>query len=157
LESGNSDATTQRLDRLLSLLGYQLTVLPTRLGTAAAAAETSRRFVFLDNRDAAFRVALQLAHDLSEADPALRVALCVAPPASTGDERFDSLIAGVVDHLLSSDGLPVPTWVQEDSRRLSEPWDIEPVPSLQAAARSRTPEAFIRHGVYLDQDELVNH
>jgi hypothetical protein len=156
LENGNSDATTERLDRILRSLGYQVTVLPTRLGTAAGAAEEIRRHVHAENLDAAFRVILQLSADLERADAALRVALCVTPPATTDDARFDALLAGVVDHALTQSGLPLPTWLSESSRRLDEPWDFEPVPSLQALARSRTPEALARHGVFLDPAELVN-
>ena len=156
LENGNSDATTDRLDRVLACLGYQVTVLPTRLGTAAAAGEDVRWFLRAKNFDAAFRAVWQLADDLGRADAALRVALCVTPPAPTGDPRFDALIAGIVEYLLSGKGLPLPTWLSEDSRRLGEPWDVEPVPSLQASARSRTPAALARHGVFLDPMELVN-
>jgi hypothetical protein len=156
VEKGHSDATTERLDRILHALGYQVTTLPTRLGTAVAAGEDIRRYVRAGNRDAAFRVVLQLAADLGSADPALRVALCVTPPAPTGDARFDALLAGVVDHVLTDDALPLPRWISESSRGLAEPWDVEPVPTLQAAARRRTPEALRRHGVFLDPAELVN-
>ena len=156
LEHGVRDATSDRLDRILRTLGYQVAILPTRLRTAAAAAEDARARVEQGNVDAAIRVALQLASDLQAADAALRVALCVTPPALTGDARLDALLAGVVDHELSRDGLPVPAWVAEDSRVLSTPWDLEPVPSLRPAARRRTSAALRRHGVFLDTRELVN-
>jgi len=156
LERGAKDATTDRLDKILRALNYQIAVLPTRLGTAAAAAETIRQYLERGNQDAALRVVLQFAADVETADPALRVALCVTPPAPTGESRYDALLAGLVDHSLSKDGLPLPLWVAEGNRRLESPWDIEPVPSLQPAARERTPEGFLRHGVYLDPAELVN-
>ena len=156
VEGGITDATTDRLDKLLRALDYQVTTLPTRRGTAAGASEEIRGFVEEGNVDAAYRVVLQLADDLASSNPALRVALCVTPPAPTGDAGFDALVAGVVDHLLTQDRLPLPEWVGEDTRSLAEPWDIEPVPSLRAAARRRTPEALRRHGVYLDPAELVN-
>jgi hypothetical protein len=108
LENGSADATTDRLDRILQVLDYQVTALPTRLGTAASAAEDVRRFVLGGNRDAAFRVLLQLVADLRHADPALRVALCVTPPALTGDDHFDALLAGLVDYVLVQGKLPRP-------------------------------------------------
>ena len=156
LENGHSDATAGRLDRLLSTLGYQVTTLPTRLGTASSAAEDIRHFLSNEQHDAALRVVWQLAADLQSADSALRVALCVTPPAPTGDERFDALLAGVVDHLLAAARLPRPTWIDEDSRTLASPWDVEPVPSLRSAARQRTSRQLQRHGIYLDPRELVN-
>ena len=110
----------------------------------------------MGNDDAAFRVVLQLATDLTRADHALRVALCVTPPALSGNPKFDALLAGIVEWELSSDGLPLPSWVGEGARRLSDPWDVEPVPALQEAARQRTPDVLRRHGVYLDPAELAD-
>ncbi len=156
LEQGRSDATTDRLERVLRALDYQLTALPTRLGTAAAAAEAVRAYAAEGKQDAAFRVVLQLAADLDAADPALRVALCVAPPAPTGDVRFDALVAGVVDYRLSIDRLPLPKWVSDVSRVLDDAWDIEPVPALRDEARRQTPDALRRHGIFLDPAELVD-
>lgn len=155
LEHGRTDATLGRLERLLRPLNYSLTALPTRLGTVAAAAEHVRRFIESGRPDGALRVVWQLATDLDSANEALRVALCVTPPAPTSDPRFDALLAGVTEHALA--GLPRPTWLNEPWRTLAEPWDVEPVPSLRAAARSVTPDELARHGVFLDPAELINH
>lgn len=159
LERGSEDATTGRLERLLRPLGYQLAALPTRLGTASSAAEAIR--AFLDrpagaDLQGALRTVWQLAADLRAADPALRVALAVTPPAPTGDPRFDALLAGVVEHLLVEDELPLPRWLGEPSRRLTQPWDVEPVPALRAEARTATPPSLAAHGVYLAASELEN-
>ena len=156
VERGPKDATTERLDRLLRPLGYQVTTLPTRLGTAAQAAEQLSAFLERGDHEGALRVVWQLAADLAAADPALRVALAVTPPAQTDDSRLDALLAGVVDHALSSAHLPRPQWLDEPWRTLVEPWDVEPVPALRAAARAATPDAIAVHGVFLDAAELVN-
>jgi len=131
-------------------------ILPTRLGTAAQAAEQISAFLERGDHDGALRVVWQLATDLAAADPALRVSLAVTPPAPTGDSRHDALLAGVVDHALSSAHLPRPHWLDESWRTLVEPWDVEPVPALRAAARAATPGAIVAHGVFLDAAELEN-
>ncbi len=135
-----------------------MTTLPTRLGTAALAVEQVSAFLERGDHDGALRVVWQLdgTADLAAADPALRVALAVTPPASAGDARHDAVLAGVVDHALSSAHLPRPHWLDEPWRTLVEPWDVEPVPALRAAARVATPDAIAAHGVFLDADELVN-
>ena len=156
VENGTADATTERLDRILRALDYQVVALPTRLGTASDAGEDIRRYLEVGNEDAAFRVVLQLATDLTRADHALRVALSVTPPALSEHPKFDALLAGIVEWKLSADDLPSPLWVGEGARTLSEPWDVEPVPGLQEAARKRTPDALRRHGVHLDPAELVD-
>ncbi len=157
VERGPKDATTERLDRLLAPLGYRLTTLPTRLGTAAQAGDEVRAFLARGDRDGALRVIWQMAADLAAAEPALRVALAVTPPAPTGDGRYDALLAGVVDHSLSGADLPRPPWLDESWRTLAEPWDVDPVPVLRAAARAATPDAIAAHGVFLDAAELVDH
>lgn len=106
--------------------------------------------------NAAERAVLQLAADLSRADNALRIKLCETPPATTGDRRFDAYIAALAEHLLVQNGLTPPAWVYESWRTLDEPWDIETVTSLQAAARAVTPPAFARHRVFLDPINLVD-
>lgn len=155
LERGASDATSDRLDRLLRPLGYQVALLPTRRGTATAAAAEVRGFLAADDEPGAFRVVWQLAEDLTSVEPAVQVALCVTPPAPTGSARFDALLAGVVDYLLSQAHLPRPCWLDEPWRRLEQGWDTEPVPALRERARQATPSALRAHGVFLDPSELV--
>jgi transcriptional regulator with XRE-family HTH domain len=154
LETGREDATATRLDRLLAPLGYQLSALPTRLRTASLAAVDVQACLANGDTRTAFREILQLAADLQRADRATRVALAVTPPASTGDPRYDALVAAVVDFLLTRARLPRPTWLDEPEWSLADPWDVEPVDALRAAARAVTPPAARRHGVYLDPAEL---
>ena len=153
---GRKDATLERLDSLLRLMDYQATLLPTRRATAAAIAEEIREHLSQGRRAAALRAVWQLAANMQAVEPALSVALIAAPPAATGDAKFDALLAGVVDHLLSSSGLPRPQWLDEPARTLAQPWDVERVEALRAAARRRTPERIAAHGVYLDAGELTN-
>lgn len=153
---GRKDATVDRLDGLLSQLGYQVACLPTRRVTAAVAGEDVRERLERGDEANALRVVWQLAADLQEVEPALRVALMVAPPAPTGDARFDALLAGVGEYLLALDRLPVPSWVTRPDRVLAQSWDVEPVEALRAKARLATPRELRRHGVFLDPAELVN-
>ena len=153
---GKQDATVSRLEGLVRHLGYQVTALPTRRLTAVGAGEAIRARLAKGDTENALRVVWQLAADIGDGDPALRVALCVAPPAPTGDDRFDALLAAVVDHLLGAVRLPVPVWVSDPSRVLATPWDVEPVPALHQRARELTPPRIAKHGVFLDPIELVN-
>jgi transcriptional regulator with XRE-family HTH domain len=135
IESGAEDATVGRLDGILAHLGSHL----------AAKDERS-----------AWREIIQLNDDLRRVDGATRVALVINPPAPTGDVRFDALIAGVIDCALTDDALPLPTWLQESKYTLSEPWDVEEVPSLRRDARRNTPAPLVLHGIYLDRSVLVS-
>ncbi len=107
-------------------------------------------------REWAMRAIWQLAGDLWAVSADLLPALTATAPGLTGDVRFDALLAALVDHVLTANGLAPPEWVDEASRRLSEPWDVEPVAALREDARAATPEAIRRHGVFLDPSELLN-
>lgn len=156
VESGSEDATVSRLEHLLNELGSQLTVLPSRRRPVWAAGEAVRRALDARDQRSAWREVIQLNDDLREADRATCVALAIAPPGRTGDFRFDALIAAVTDAALVDARLPRPEWLDEDAWNLTEPWDVEEIPSLRKAARMATPPAIRRHGVFLDRAVLAS-
>ena len=154
IERGVHDPSVGTIDRALRAAGWQLAVLPTRAPTAAAVALDVLAAVAAGptSEERAFRSLLSLSDGLASAEPALRVALCVAPPPLTGDTRFDAAIAAVVEYHLSRSKLPVPGWVREPSRTLAEPWTPDPYAGPELAAE--VPESFRRHGVLLAEREL---
>lgn len=158
IERSVSDPTVHTLDRVVRAAGQQLTVLPTRSPSAAGcAAAISDILATSAPRSAerrAFRTLIGFSDGLKDADPALRVALSVGEPASTGDPRFDAAIAAVVEQHLATDRLPIPAWVDQPHRRLEEPW--VPDPHAPADIEHRTSAAFRRHGVLLAESELAS-
>jgi hypothetical protein len=86
----------------------------------------------------------------------IRVSLCVTEPTTTRDPRFDALLAALTEYWLGKDSLPIPEWIDTPTRFLPEPWDVEPLVALKAEARSQTPPAFLRHGIYLAWSEIAS-
>lgn len=156
VESGSEDATVNRLEHLLNQLGSQLTVLPTRRRPVWAAGDDVRRALAAGDERSAWREVIQLNDDLRGTDRATCVALAIAPPGRTGDCRFDALIAAITDAALVDAQLPRPEWLDDPAWTLDEPWDVERVPSLQEIARTATPAAVRRHGIYLDRSVLLS-
>lgn len=99
---------------------------------------------------------IRLSDGLQSATPAIRVSLCLIEPITTNDPHFDTLLAGLAEFWPAQDNLPIPEWANSSSRILQERWDVEPIKALQALARSQTPKAFFRHGIYLTQSELAS-
>ena len=153
IERGAHDTTGGQLDRLVSAAGYRLVVVPT---TAASGAEWAD-VIYQELRSArrseavAFRALIGLSDDLATQPGPVRVALCVAPPGPCGDARFDAGVAAVVEHHLSRSRLPIPDWVGDPSRTLSEPWAVSP-----HADAATVPKAFRHHGVLLAGSELAS-
>lgn len=156
VESGSEDATVSRLEHLLKELGTQLTVIPSSRRPVWAAGDDVKSALESHDERWAWREVIQLNDDLRAVDRATCVALAIAPPARTGDARFDALIAGVTECALVDARLPRPEWLDEDAWKLDTFWDVEPIASLQASARRATPSAMRRHGVYLDRAVLAS-
>jgi transcriptional regulator with XRE-family HTH domain len=155
VESGAHDTTVSRLEQLLAALNQQIILLPSYCGPVwEAAAHIRIALQEVGPGDRAFRRVIQLSDDLAREGGAVRVALAVTEPAPIGDIRWDALVAGVVDYWLTVDNLPRPDWLDDPRFTLSDPWTLEPVPSLQDDARRRTPTAIRRHGVFLAKSEL---
>jgi transcriptional regulator with XRE-family HTH domain len=153
IESSAHDTRAGSLDLLAGAAGYRLFLLPTVRSSAASWAD----YIYEELRSArrsdtvAFRALIGLSDDLAAVPGPLRVALCVAAPPLCGDSRFDAAIAAIADYHLTKDALPIPEWVGESSRFLSDPWAVSPYTEV-----AEVPIVFQRHGVLLAESELAS-
>ena len=153
VERSAHDPGSVSLERLLEAAGHRLCSLPTTSTPVAQWADV----IYREQRSArassavAFRALIGLSDELAAATPPLRVALCVAAPAPCDDPRYDAAIAGLVEHHLARDRLPVPEWVDEPHRFLEEPWRASGYTD-----ESEVPPALARHGVWLAEADLAS-
>ena len=77
-----------------------------------------------------------------------------APP--TGDQRWDALIAGVVEFVAARRGVTTPSWVTSPERFLTEWWFVTEFPRLRPTAFVETPAAIANRGVFLRRATLEN-
>lgn len=154
IESGRRDATVSTIARLVESTGCQLAVLPTRAPSAAAVGAAIEHALSTANEPTAFRHVIQLNDDLDGAEPALAVALCVQPPTPTGSDRYDALLAALVEHRLRARRLPVPTWVREPRRTLSHPTPLLDANWYRELSVATAPRAFRKHNILIPAGEL---
>lgn len=154
IESDSHNVSFSRIEELLKSLHLKITYIESPLITAWETAIHMADALKSEKEDLVWRHFIQLNDDLNRAEDAMKVALAITEAPSTGEENYDALIAGLVDHVLSSHKLPLPSWVVHKSRYLSKPWDVEPIPALQGAARKSTPKAFRSRGIFLSSREL---
>lgn len=152
-ESSVRDVACDTLDRWLRSTGHRLCALPTLGTTAAETADVIERELAAGRFDSAFRAVIQLADDLKREVGAVRVAVVTAPPGSTGDARFDALLAGVVAVRLDEQSLPHPAWVN-DVTSLSERWFVDYLSEQNDDTVAATPRQLLRLGVVLEACEL---
>jgi hypothetical protein len=78
--------------------------------------------------------------------------LLAAEPFSTGDPRWDVLLAALAEHLAARDGRGAPPW--SESRRLERFWFPFNTPAARVDAVVHAPAAFRRRGVFVSVHEL---
>ena len=73
-------------------------------------------------------------------------------PPTTGEERWDALLAAMAEHLAAQLDHAPPAWSR--SRVLATPWFPSSLPSKRMEALVWAPAAFRKHGVYLSARDL---
>ena len=84
--------------------------------------------------------------------------LFLTRPATTGDRRYDALLAGLAVHLCRQAGLErTPDWTREPDRYLSRIWwfgAAEDIPALRARVLQESPSSMRARGVMFSAREL---
>jgi hypothetical protein len=73
-------------------------------------------------------------------------------PSPVGDERWDTLLAALAEHLAAQDDLAPSGW--SELRVLRRPWFPAELRIQRADALVWAPAAFRKHGVYLSARDL---
>ncbi|GCD19163.1 hypothetical protein CTKZ_07250 [Cellulomonas algicola] len=101
------------------------------------------------NEPAALRMLLDGLNSLPRAAAAGRVDEMLAEPPSTGDERWDALIAGSVRYVARRAGVGAPDWTRR--RPLAAWWWPTGRGARAAVAMQRTPVELARLGIWFDE------
>lgn len=156
IERGHQNPSYDAVERALRATGHRLVAVPSvRDDAAAVAAEI--RFAVLDGReDRALRQFIQLSDNLLAEHGAVRFALTISEPETTGSKQWDAAIAALVAHHLGAEGLPVPDWANSPARSLRRRWAVGEGPYTLTPEPHRVPPEFLRRGVLIDADTLVS-
>jgi hypothetical protein len=75
-------------------------------------------------------------------------------PATTGDARYNALLAAVTEYVCARGAIISPAWVDDESRFLAEWWFVSGIISLHADAIAHSPISFARRGVFITAGAL---
>ncbi|MHB8247229.1 MAG: hypothetical protein ACYDGN_18180 [Acidimicrobiales bacterium] len=118
------------------------------------ASEVRQSLAAGEGRGSTLRLVRQFLMDLGRAeDPA---ELLHDDPESTGDQRWDALIAGVAEDFALHHGIEAPEWVFEPSRFSTPWWFVTTIEAMRPTAIVETPAALANHGVFISRASLVN-
>jgi hypothetical protein len=94
------------------------------------------------------RLAFGFVAAFDAASPEERAKMVQRPP-STGDPRYDALLAALVEHLCAQRGVAVPAWVDGPDRFLEPWWFVSGLRRLHASALAQSPISFARRGIFI--------
>jgi transcriptional regulator with XRE-family HTH domain len=75
-----------------------------------------------------------------------------ARPSTTGDRRWDALLAGSAEEMAARGKFPLPDWSEDV--RLKDEWFVADDPAFNDYLRAHSPEPFRSRGVMIDPDAL---
>lgn len=103
--------------------------------------------------DFAFRMLARGVADLRSRRRPADIARFLAPPPTTGDPRWDALLAAVVGRECRGRGIAAPAWTDAEPLR---PWwfPLLASPALTARTMQRTPVDWSTKGIWLDANAL---
>jgi hypothetical protein len=105
---------------------------------------------------ARLRVVRQFIMDVEHASRDERMSLLNSIPPSTGDIRWDALLAGVTEDLAFRLELRVPRWALTSDKFLRKWWFVSPFADTHATALRESPAALANRGVFLRRASLEN-
>jgi hypothetical protein len=103
----------------------------------------------------AFRVIARFLEFYDKADWPTRERIVSPRPTSTGSNRYDAMLAGIVEYACATHRVLAPTWVNDLDSFLHEFWFVSGMKSLHANAIVHSPISFKRRGVFLTQGALT--
>ncbi len=104
--------------------------------------------------NSAIRLSFRFLERYGKSDPETRGRITAGQPAPTGSQRFDALLAGIVEYACASHGVVAPAWVNDEGLFLGEFWFVSGVESLHADALVHSPISLARRGVFVTQGAL---
>ena len=156
-ESGARAPSLKTLARLLGACDHDVELIarPRMRRGAASLAELSRTIQQdLENgrEQDALRLLFGFADDFRASSRPGAIELIAQEPASTGDARFDAVLAGVAEFFAAERGIAAPAWVNQPERFVEPLWFVSSRPEFDAYTLANTPASFARHGTLIARE-----
>lgn len=154
IETGGRGVSVERLNSLLLNTRHRLVPIPTIASTPSEVANFIKDDLDEGKPLRAYRQFIGYSDELRGLEPGVRVAITLMRPETTGNPLYDAALASLVQHWLSVDQLPIPSWVAEDSFHLAALTHLSEAPWESAPDPSEVPEAFLLHNVLFPAEAL---
>lgn len=151
-ENGRTSPELQTVERMAAAAGVELALVPGGAHRLQDQADAIASAVQRGETSAAVRLVAELIAWVR--DGIVDVAALDHEPTTTGDRRWDALVAGVAELLATEAGRPVPGWASSPGRTLDHPWFVTSLRSLWPDVLRSTPPALSARGVLISAASL---
>lgn len=154
-ERGAKPPNQATLTRLATIIraGARSPIVTRHLVTAPAAAAAIRRGLRAGETTAALlRVIREMRSNAAHLIDDVDIEAFWARPSTTGDERWDALLAAVAEMDALSGGRPVPRWAR--GHDLPQMWFVGSSPGLHPHSLVTSPSSLAARGIVLDAAAL---
>ena len=154
-EAGDREPTVPVLQRMLAATGHNLMIAFEADRNIYRVADLARdiRKTSIKNRERRLRLVFEFLREVDTKELTLRVAV---EPESTGDQRFDAMLAALSEDLCVINGVSPPSWVFADQRFLDSAWWVSNLKSARTRALVNAPASYRRRGVMIDRHDLTS-
>ena len=154
-EAGDREPTVPVLQRMLAATGHNLMIAFEADRNIYRVADLARdiRKTSIKNRERRLRLVFEFLREVDAKELTLRVAV---EPESTGDQRFDAMLAALSEDLCVSNGVSPPSWVFADQRFLDSAWWVSNLKSARTRALVNAPASYRRRGVMIDRHDMTS-
>jgi transcriptional regulator with XRE-family HTH domain len=165
IEGGRREPSISLLSRIAESVGSTLEVHLVELNrfSAVATAKTIKVRLEDEHRSLAERSdgALRSILDFRDALRRSRseeefFALSQSPPDSSGERKWDALLAAVVEDESARRRISPPRWTNDPRRFVKPFWHLSDVPEFRYWELRTVPASFLRHGVLVNDEELAS-
>lgn len=152
-ETGAREPSWSVLERMVRASGHQLRLEVQPDPAVFRIADLADELADTPEEAVRLRTVFEFLRGAAEDGQPVRL-LVGSEPRSTGDARFDALLAAIAEDLCVHAGVRPPDWVHDDGRILEGMWWVSDLPSARAAALVHTPASYRRRGIMIDRHDL---
>lgn len=101
------------------------------------------------------RLIFRFIEHYDKSDEATQGRMVASQPDSTGNRKFDAMIAAVVEYSCATHQVAAPGWVNDPDYFLDQFWFVSGMSSLEADALANSPISFARRSIFLNRESLT--
>jgi hypothetical protein len=131
---------------------HSVSWVPPKIGYVAQ--EVAKSLVEGDEASAR-RLAFRFVEHFDNATTDHRTEMVAEKFKTAGSQRFDALLAGLVELSCATHHEVAPNWVNDEEFFLDELWFVSEMPLLHADALVHSPISLARRGVFVTQGSLT--